>query len=445
MKRVIIGGTGSGCGKTTVTCAILSALKQREMSVSSFKCGPDYIDPMFHRRLLGTDSHNLDSFFCNKDTICSLLERYGSSSDIAVIEGVMGYYDGSSGSAHSLSLMTDTTAVITVNCKGMSDSIGAVMKGFLTYRSPNNIAGFIFNMLPEKLIPFAKELCAELGTEYFGCLPKNTFTIESRHLGLVTADEIADIDDQLRELGALAEKYILLDKLLALPENPVPQYKSYTVKPLKDAPVIAIARDAAFCFQYPENLDILTDMGCKLRFFSPLSDGHLPPADGIILCGGYPELYADKLEKNSVMRFELYMLLNDGIPFIAECGGFMYLHDAIKDSAGTAYSMVGYFDGKAFPRERLTRFGYVTMTAHEDTVLCPEGGSIKAHEFHYWDSSNRGNSFTAVKNNGTKWECGHSDMHCYAGFPHLYFPSDIGIPRRFVQACIDYRNKKEKK
>ncbi len=444
MKRVIIGGTGSGCGKTTVTCAILSALKQREMSVSSFKCGPDYIDPMFHRRLLGTDSHNLDSFFCDKDTICSLLEHYGSSSDIAVIEGVMGYYDGSSGSAHSVSLMTDTPAVITVNCKGMSDSIGAVMKGFLTYRSPNNIAGFIFNMLPEKLIPFAKELCTELSTEYFGCLPKNSFTIESRHLGLVTADEIADIDTQLHELGALAEKYILLDKLLALPENPVPQYKPYTVKPLKNAPVIAIARDAAFCFQYPENLDILTDMGCELRFFSPLSDDHFPPADGIILCGGYPELYADKLEKNSVMRFELYMLLNDGIPFIAECGGFMYLHDAIENSAGTAYSMVGYFDGKAFPREHLTRFGYVTMTAHEDTVLCPEGGSIKAHEFHYWDSSNCGNSFTAVKNNGTYWECGHSDMHCYAGFPHLYFPSDIGIPRRFVQACIDYRKSKEK-
>jgi cobyrinic acid a,c-diamide synthase len=213
MKRIIIGGTKSGCGKTTVTCAILSALKRRSIEVSAFKCGPDYIDPMFHRKVIGVPSHNLDSFFCDRDTILYLLDEYGSGSEISVIEGVMGFYDGEKGSAYSVSELTETSAVIVIDCKGMSDSIGAVMSGFLNYRS-NRIAGFIFDRLPVKLIPLAKRLCDELGTKYYGCLPKSDITIESRHLGLVTANEISDIRSKLDKLGELAEQYIEIDKLL---------------------------------------------------------------------------------------------------------------------------------------------------------------------------------------------------------------------------------------
>ena len=213
MKRFIIGGTHSGCGKTTVTCALLAAIKKRGLAAAAFKCGPDYIDTMFHRKVIGVDSHNLDSFFCDSNTLTALLSEYGSSADISVIEGVMGFYDGTSGSAFSVSEITGTPAVIVIDCKGMSDSIGAVISGFLRYR-PNRITGFIFNRLPEKLIPLAEKLCAELGTEYFGCLPKSCFEIGSRHLGLVTADEIADIQSKLEKLGELAERYILIDKLL---------------------------------------------------------------------------------------------------------------------------------------------------------------------------------------------------------------------------------------
>ena len=263
MRRFVIGGTKSGCGKTTVTCAVLSALKRKGLKVAAFKCGPDYIDPMFHRKVIGVDSHNLDSFFCGRDTLLYLLDEYGRSSDIAVIEGVMGFYDGAVGSAYSISELTETPAVIVIDCKGMSDSIGAVMSGFLRYR-PNRIAGFIFNRLPEKLIPLAEKLCAELGTEYFGCLPKNDITIESRHLGLVAADEIADIQEKLSQLGELAEKYICIDKLLGISCSPVPKYEAPRIPHFTSAPTVAVARDSAFCFIYSENMELLEKMGCRI-------------------------------------------------------------------------------------------------------------------------------------------------------------------------------------
>ena len=201
MRRVIIAGTHSGCGKTTVTCAVLAALKKRGVRVSAFKCGPDYIDPMFHREVIGVPSHNLDSFFCDDNTLKFLLHENSKDCEIAVIEGVMGYYDGADGrgSAYSISRITETPAVAVIDCKGMSDSIGAVMRGFLDYRTPSGIIGFIFNRLPERLVPIVKKLCSEMSVQYFGTLPKTGITIESRHLGLVTADEIEDIVNNLRQ------------------------------------------------------------------------------------------------------------------------------------------------------------------------------------------------------------------------------------------------------
>ena len=249
MKRIIIGGTKSGCGKTTVTCALLAALKRRNINVSAFKCGPDYIDPMFHRKVIGVESYNLDSFFFDRNTILNLLGEYGKKSDISVIEGVMGFYDGSCGSAYSVSELTETPVVMVIDCKGMSDSIGAVMSGFLNYRK-NRISGFIFDRLPEKLIPLAQKLCCELGTEYFGCLPKCGASIESRHLGLVTADEIADIQTKLERLGELAEKYILIDKLINSCDVPLPEYNPLDIPQFDEHPTIAAARDSAFCFIY---------------------------------------------------------------------------------------------------------------------------------------------------------------------------------------------------
>lgn len=443
MKRIIIGGTNSGCGKTTVTCAILQALVNRKMNVTSFKCGPDYIDPMFHEKIIGTSSHNLDSFFCNDDTLKYLLCENGRNADISVIEGVMGFYDGVSdrGSAHSVSRITDTPAVIVIDCKGMSDSIGAVMKGFLDYKKPNNILGFIFNRLPSKLADFAEKLCRELGTEYFGFLPVNDLTFESRHLGLITADEISDIKDKMQHLGELAEKNILLDKLMKLSEKPFtrfvcPQFENIG---FSRKPVIAVAKDSAFCFIYSDNISVLQKLGCEIVYFSPLNDKAVPEnADGLILYGGYPELYAEKLSKNTEMLADIRNRINSGMPTIAECGGFMYLHDIMEDNDCKEYKMAGVFDGKAYKTSKLRRFGYIKMTAERDNMLCKKGDSFPAHEFHYWDSTPCGEDFTAEKSDGRSWKCAYANENMFAGFPHLYFYSDIKIAENFLCRCLEY-------
>ena len=352
----------------------------------------------------------------------------------------MGFYDGGAGSAYTVSQVTETPAVIVINCAGMSDSIGAVMSGYLNYRKPNNIAGFIFNKLPGKLIPLAEKLCAELGTEYFGCLPKNDFTFESRHLGLVTAEETQGLHEKLSGLGRLAEENILIDKLLGL-QAPLPAERLTAEKiPSERQPVIAVARDKAFCFIYPESIELLEDMGCRIAWFSPLADSALPEADGLILSGGYPELYAAELSANRSMLGSIRENILAGMPTIAECGGFMYLHDELSDGENS-YSMAGVIKGRAFRTERLQRFGYITMTAGTDGLICGRGGSVRAHEFHYWDSTNCGNGFAAEKTNGTRYDCCHHTEELYAGFPHIYLCSDLSAAERFVKKCIKYGEK----
>ena len=435
MQRIMIAGTGSGCGKTTVVCAVLSALHQRGVKVSAFKCGPDYIDPMFYREILGMPAYNLDSFFCDENTLRGQLASGSKSAEITVIEGVMGFYDGADGSAYQISEITETPVVPVLNCRGMKESIGAVMQGFLQYKRPNRIAGFLFNQLPERLIPFAEQLCAELHTQYFGCLPKHPYLLESRHLGLVTAAEITDIHEKTDALGKLAEQYIDIDRMLHLPCPAFPMYEQKRIPKLRSKPVIAVAKDPAFCFLYDENIALLRDIGCEIRYFSPLGDARLPQADGLMLCGGYPELYAEQLSANQTMLDDVRRAISARIPVIAECGGFMYLHDALRTESGERYPMAGVIRGEVFPTKRLQRFGYITMQASADSLLCSAGETLKAHEFHYWDSTNAGSGFSASKADGRAWACCHISASMYAGFPHLYFPSDIRIALRFASAC----------
>lgn len=443
MRRLVIGGTHSGCGKTTVTCAILAALKARNMSVSSFKCGPDYIDPMFHREVIGTASYNLDSFFCNDNTLRYLLAMNSSNADISVIEGVMGFYDGvdGRGSAHSVSEITESPTVLVIDCKGMSESIGAIMKGYLTYRNQNKIIGFIFNRLPQRLIPKIKNLCTELGTRYFGCIPQNSFVIESRRLGLVTAAEIADIKSRLEQLGCLAEQNILLDELIEASDAPKLVYDEPKTNIIcyDRRPKIAVTRDNAFCFIYSDNIALLEKLGCDIEYFSPLEDASLPvDCCGLILSGGYPELYAEKLAANRSMLNSINKAVLSGIPTIAECGGFMYLHKNLVVKDGSKYKMVGVIDGDVYETDKLQRFGYVTLTSRENSLICGKSDNVAAHEFHYWDSTSCGSDFVARKSDGREWECVHADKSLYAGFPHLYFWSDTRMAERFVSACAGF-------
>ncbi|MBR0485732.1 MAG: cobyrinate a,c-diamide synthase [Oscillospiraceae bacterium] len=440
MKRFLIAGTGSGCGKTTVTCAVLKALTDRGFQVNAFKSGPDYLDTMMHNKIISGSARNLDSFFCDADTLCYLLDK---PCDIAVIEGVMGFYDGTEGSACSVSEITETPVILIINCQGMSDSIGAIMQGFLQFRFPNRIAGFIFNCLPEKLIPLVKRLCDELHTEYFGCFPKTSVTLESRHLGLVTADEIQNFDEKMHQLGEFAETYLCLDKMLSLPDSPVPAYQKPILPELPVSPTIAVARDKAFCFLYHENLELLKQLGGKIIYFSPLKDEKIPEnTDGLILTGGYPELYAEQLSENTSLLTDIRKKLKSGLPCIAECGGFLYLHKFLKNQEGNSFPMAGLFPEVAYKTEKLQRFGYISMTAEQDNLLCQKGEIIKAHEFHYWESSSSGTAFTARKKDGRNWNCCHVSDTLYAGFPHLYFYANPEIAVRFVRKCAEYQSER---
>lgn len=447
MKRIMIAGTGSGCGKTTTVCAVIQALVNRGIDVSSFKCGPDYIDPMFHSHIMGVSSRNLDSWFCDENTIIRLLNK--NSGEIFVIESVMGFYDGISGryTSYDMSLCTLTPVIMIIDCKGMSSSIGAVMKGFLTFREPNNICGFIFNRLPEKLVPEIKELCQKLNTQYLGRIPydKNC-SFESRHLGLVTANEISDIKQKLSRLSEYAEKHICLDKIIKLSEAPE-LYAEDTVVLNKGLPVrLAVASDKAFCFIYEDNLELLRELGCEIVKFSPIEDKRLPEnISGLLLCGGYPELYLKELSSNKTMLSDIRNAVISKMPVIAECGGFMYLHRQIKDEYGNLYSMAGVIDAVAYKTSHLQRFGYTRLIAQADNVLCKKNEEIKTHEFHYWDSTDPGNSFRAIKaSDKTEYSAVHADISSYMGFPHLYFYSDVKVAENFASACRRFKEENEK-
>lgn len=448
MNRIMIAGTHSGCGKTTVTCGLLKALKETGYKVSSFKCGPDYIDPMFHSKILNVRSRNIDGFFTDRNTVNYLLDVNSRDADISVIEGVMGFYDGygESASAFDISNETGTPVIIVIDCSGMSSSIGALMKGFLTYNVSNNINGFIFNRLPPVLEADVKELCRKMGTEYFGYIPKNKdFHIGSRRLGLITAEEVENINAKLEIISEQIKKTVLIDKIIKTAQKAeIVNYKIPKIPKINNEKKarIAVAYDRAFCFYYEDNLNLLRIMGGETVLFSPLEDNKLPDnIDGLILGGGYPELYAEKLSGNCNMLESIRNAANGKVPVIAECGGFMYLHKSIKFQNGKEYKMAGVIDAAAFETSKLQRFGYAQLTAERDNLLCKKGETVRAHEFHYWDSACCGDCFTARKLNGRKWKCGYSTENIIAGFPHFYFYNKPSTAESFLKKCLDYRSK----
>ena len=443
VNRVLIAGTGSGCGKTTVTCAVLQALKNRGLDISAAKCGPDYIDPMFHRTVIGTASSNLDPFFFDDDTLRFLLAKNGRERDITVIEGVMGYYDGlslttSRAGAYDVARITETPVILTVNAKGASLSILAQIKGFLEFVPRSFIRGVILNRCSEKVYAALKPLIEDLGLRPLGFLPGlPDCEIGSRHLGLVTADEIADIKTKMQILAEQAEKSLDIDGIIELGTMaPVLTCRPRVIE-RREAVRIAVARDKAFCFYYEDSLSLLADMGAELVPFGPLEDAHLPEnIQGLFLCGGYPELYAERLSANRTLREDILDSLRNGLPCIAECGGFMYLTQAIGQ-----YPMVGFIAGNCSDKGRLTRFGYISLTADCDNMLCRKGDSIPAHEFHHWDAECPGESYTAHKPDGRTWPCIHATATLYAGFPHIHFYANEAFADGFYNACLKEKHR----
>lgn len=452
--RILIAAPASGSGKTMVTCGLLRALQRRGLVPASFKCGPDYIDPMFHTKVLGTHSRNLDTFFTDEEMTKYLFLKNSEGADISVMEGVMGYYDGLGGvsvtaSAYDLSRATRTPSVLLVDARGSSVSILAVIKGFLTYREDSLIKGVILNRMSGMLYPRIRKLIEEeLGIKVYGYVEKLTdFTLESRHLGLVMPDEVADLGSKLDYLAVQLEKTLDIDGLIELAGSAVPISshieKNWMGK--RDGTRIGVARDEAFCFMYEDNLELLKELGAELAEFSPLHDERLPEGiSGLILYGGYPELFAGKLSANTAMRESIRDAAAAGMPCMAECGGFMYLHDKMEDMEGNEYPMAGVVRGKAYRTDKLGRFGYIELSPMNSQMLGMDVGTIKAHEFHYFDSTACGDAFLAKKPlQDRSWRCIQGGSSLIAGFPHLYYYSNPEAAGRFVEACRCYKKDKE--
>ncbi|MBQ9068667.1 MAG: cobyrinate a,c-diamide synthase [Eggerthellaceae bacterium] len=447
--RILIAATSSGSGKTTISCGLMRALANRGLSVQACKCGPDYIDPMFHRRVLGTPSRNLDLFFSDENTVRELVAEGTRTADITLIEGVMGYYDGiqksSDASAYAVAYATDTPTVLVIGARGRALSAAAEVAGFAQFRNPSHVAGVIVNRVTEGYYPFMKAMIEqETGVPVLGYVPVlEDAGLESRHLGLVTADEVVDLQDKIDRVASVLEQTIDLDALVELARTaPNITFEQRSMpSPCEDAPVVAIARDEAFSFYYDDTLMLMERLGAKLEAFSPIRDAALPDqACGLYLGGGYPELHAEALSGNASMRESICSAIASGMPTIAECGGFMYLHETMEDDQGTPWPMVGAIPGLSYKLGKLGRFGYIDIEARKDNLLCAAGDTLPAHEFHYWDSDNPGTSFHAQKPQSARgWDCAFGTPSMYAGYPHLYLYARPHALKRFLDACSTYR------
>lgn len=442
MKKIMLAGISSGVGKTTVVCALLQCLANQGLKVTSFKCGPDFIDTMFHKKIIGVPSYNLDSYLMDKETMNYLLEK--NSGDLAVIEGNMGFYDGinytESASAYEISEFTETPVILIVNAKEMNNSVAAIIKGFMDYR-PNNIKGVIFNCISAMVYDELKILCEEIGIKPLGYFPFNEKTqIKSRYLGLANAAEINDLKDKIDILAGIAAQTLDIDGILEIAaEN---EKRADIKKTISEPKVrIAVARDKAFCFYYEDNLNLLRELGAELVSFSPIADEALPEnIDGIIIGGGYPEIYAGILSQNNSMKQSVKAAIDDGVPCIAECGGFMYLHEIMCDITGQEYEMVGVIEGECAKTDTLQRCGYIEIEAVVDNVFCKAGEKIRAHEFHSYDSENNGSDFIAKKND-TSWGCAHANENLFAGYPHIHFYANKKFAKNFIAQCEKRKSK----
>ena len=452
--RIMIAAPQSGSGKTLITCALLQALKEKNYYLESFKCGPDYIDPMFHKTVLGISSRNLDPFFTEDSITRMLLAKGQDSRDLAVIEGVMGLYDGLGGireeaSSYALAKATNTPIILTVNARGMGRSLLALLSALLQYDTAHLIKGVILNQTPSSFASvLSKEIEETFHIPVVASFPvRDDVRIESRHLGLVMPYELEDIQSRLKIASQVLCENANIEQILEIAKS-APQLEYDVKRDIKQKLTektirIGVARDEAFCFYYEDNLDLLKSLGAKLIFFSPLHDDTLPKdLDGILFGGGYPELYLKELEENESMRNSVKSAIENKMPSLAECGGFMYLHDTIFDSEKKTYKMAGVIHACCMKKERLVRFGYLTLNSKTDSFL-KKGETIRGHEFHYYDSEDNGECAIAKKPVGTRsWECVHAGSDHWWGFAHLSYYSNPKFAEKFAEACRSYKTNK---
>lgn len=480
MYRWMIAAPASGSGKTAAVCGLLTLLKKRGCSAGAFKCGPDYIDPMFHKKVLGIPGCNLDSFFLEPEQLRDLFCRETAELEAAVVEGVMGYFDGvggmSWGSSWDIARILKLPVILVVDGHGASLSVLAQIKGFLDYqptgeREENRIAGVILNRTSPSMCSVLKpRIEKELGIACLGCIPVlKWLDLKSRHLGLLLPDEIGNLQEQMERLSQVLEESVDVERLLELGRGPQRRHESGAdqedgagredeagredragrkKKQGEETFCLAAAMDEAFCFYYQENLELLRELGARIVPFSPLRDEKLPEqTDGILLGGGYPELYAAELGKNSRMRESIRRAAEEGMPILGECGGYLYLLEELEGEDGNMYPMAGVFSGSGKREERLRHFGYVTVQTGADSSYLKKGQQIRGHEFHYWHcqkDETEGAMEAKKPLGGKKWPAMRIKHQVTAGFPHLYYPSLPEFAERFARACMEYGQRRNR-
>lgn len=455
-KSLIIAGTHSGSGKTTVSIGIMSALRKRGLSIQPFKVGPDFIDPGYHSTVCGIPSRNLDGWMLDKkynlETFCS----HSEGIDISIIEGVMGLYDGydgksDEGSTAQIAKWLKSPVILVVDARSMARSVGALVYGFEQFDKKLKIAGVILNRVSSVVVHYnclkdaIEERCE---AKVIGYLPREaSIAIPERHLGLITSKENSLKRDFIQKINDLVEHFIDLDQLLKIAspidreELSVAQSKHGFNQSPAPCVRIGVAYDEAFCFYYQDNFDLLQKLGAELIYFSPLRDGDLPKdLDGIYLGGGYPELFARDLEENYRMKREIKDFAEAGGVIYAECGGLMYLGSRIRDFDNNDIAMVGVFSFTTIMEKKLTALGYYTVKSIKDNILSKKGEVIRGHQFRYSNleatPSPTSSVYQIVKGSGDEVDKeGFTYKNILASYVHLHFGSNINCARRFIKSC----------
>ncbi len=459
--RIVIAGTHSGAGKTTLTTGVLRALYNRGLKVQPFKSGPDYIDPAFHTFVAGRKSRNLDVWMLGEAKVRQLFAKNAADADISVIEGVMGLYDGlgtkkDSGSTAHLSKVLDAPVILVVDARGMSASAAAMVTGYVKYDEDVRISGVILNNIHgDKHYNLLRE-AIERDTDIpcVGYLNTNkAISLESRHLGLVPSVEVEALGEKLDEVGRMVAETVDIDKILEIAHGAKSFEETYVqAEPVVERPVkIAIAKDSAFNFYYQDALDLLEEYGAELVYFSPVSDESIPQGvSGIFLGGGFPEVFGAAIESNRQMREAIKSAIESGMPVYAECGGLMYLCDSIEDLEGKVFEMCKIFPYPSKMTKRLQRFGYVDVALEQGTVLSEEAEHVHAHEFHRslvehdgaWTFKYQVNRAREGETHKV-WQCGLQYKNCLAAYAHIHFHANPNLAKNFVKSCSRYQEGKE--
>lgn len=449
--RIVIAGTNSGVGKTTIVTGLLAYLHSVGFSVQPFKVGPDYIDPGFHGLAAGRNSYNLDTWMSPAEHLVSNFAYLSEGADISIVEGVMGLYDGGANGISStadIAKRLKAPVILVLDCKSVGYSIAATALGFREYDSDIQIAGVILNRLgSDRHEAMVREVMDKIHMPVIGAFHRDEgLKTPERHLGLTPVTEI-ETSNLIHHMGEDAGKWVDTEKLMEIARSapPIPLMEEKDIS-IKKYVRIGVARDAAFSFYYPASLHALEKLGAELVDFSPVTDKSVPDVDGLVFGGGFPEMFLNELEGNISMKDSIHKAAEDGMPVYAECGGLMYLCDKIQGFDGHQYEMAGLVPGICEMQKTLQRVGYVTGKALRKSIIADRGDILKGHEFHFSLLRCDDQFPWAYDLQGTRQAAPHQEGYAYenvlASYLHLSFEGNPEAARKFLKSCEAYKIRK---